>query len=147
MQHHIKTDKTDRRHEATLNTGETVRVPTTDEDQHPEEETTNLQQLALQQLQIVDINNIAVIDNESTDDTDTPILTLVSDPFWNAFNEWKHNNNDAYQHWLNTRFDIPNLPDEQQAGDNALANQDNNTNESQSHDDHDSSSQIHFLYR
>ncbi len=48
----------------------------------------NLEQEALEALGIVDIIILPQVDIDNNHD-DTPPLTLVSDPFWFEFNEWR----------------------------------------------------------
>jgi hypothetical protein len=82
-----------------------------------------LEQLALQQMNIIDIQIIAVIDyNDNHEQIEVPITPLVTDPFWNEFNNWRRNNHEDYDNWLNNRFN-----DTVPAGDTAPA-PDNATN-------------------
>ncbi len=78
---------------------------------------TNLEQEALEALGLVDILLLPQVDIDDNYD-DTAPLTLVSDPFWCAFNEWRHNNPDDYQQWLEDRqvdAQQPNATDQQDA--------------------------------
>jgi hypothetical protein len=84
---------------------------------HPDEET-NLEQLALQQLNLVDIQIIAVVDPyENNIQTEVPIPPTITDPFWREFNDWRRNHPDDYETWLHNRNQLP-------SGDNAPENVD-----------------------
>jgi hypothetical protein len=103
---------------------------------HPEEET-NLEQLALQQLNLIDIQIIAVVDaHNNQHQHEVPIPPTITDPFWREFNDWRRNNPDDYNEWLNNRNQLPpgdtapentatnatgdNAPDENNATSNAI---------------------------
>jgi hypothetical protein len=63
---------------------------------HPEEET-NLEQLALQQLNLIDIQIIAVGDPyDNQHQHEVPIPPTITDPFWREFNDWRRNNPNDY---------------------------------------------------
>lgn len=98
QQHTKTTDATAGRGPEPIHNGATVPVPIAGNVNRPEEGNINLQDLALQQLNLVDITTIADVDeNIMIDDNNQP-LTLVSDPFWTEFNQWRLNNPDAYDH-------------------------------------------------
>ena len=96
----------------------------------PERESTNLEEMALLELGLVDIQVIAEYNNFiNTQPVETP-LPLVSDPFWSEFNEWRNSNEDAYNEWLN------NLP----ASDTADANNAQDATDQQQQNNNEQSS-------
>jgi hypothetical protein len=86
---------------------------------HPEGEI-NLEQEALQQLNLIDIQIIAVVDPyENHIQQEVPIPPTITDPFWREFNDWRRNNPNDYDQWLNNRNQLP-------SGDTAPENFDTN---------------------
>jgi hypothetical protein len=74
---------------------------------HPEKDV-NLEQLALQQLNLIDIQIIAVVDPyENQNQHEVPIPPTITDPFWREFNDWRRNNPQDYDQWLNNRDQLP----------------------------------------
>jgi hypothetical protein len=67
---------------------------------HPEDEIL-LEQLALQQLNLIDIQIIAVVDPyENNIQHEVPIPPSITDPFWRELYDWRRNNPDDYDQWL-----------------------------------------------
>lgn len=116
-QNHTEPTRGDHHRATAQAKGVIIQVPAPDAN-YPEEETNILQRLALQQLSLVDINNIAVVDTHTHNQYETP-LTLISDRFWTEFNEWRQKNQNAYDTWLSSR-DNPQY-DAMPAGDNTPA--------------------------
>ena len=88
-------------------------APRQTRDQYPRaNENSKLEEEALLKLGLIDIQIIATYDTYVINPIQQP-LTPVSDPFWAEFNEWRINNPNEYEQWLNDR----NLP----APDNADA--------------------------
>ena len=79
-----------------------------------ERENNNLEELALLQLGLIYIQVIAEYNEFINNRPGIQPLPLVSEPFWSEFNQWRQDNPNEYDNWLNTR----NLP----APDNADAN-------------------------
>jgi hypothetical protein len=63
---------------------------------HPKGEI-NLEKEALQQLNLIDIQIIAVVDPyENHIQQEVPIPPTITDPFWREFNDWRRNNPNDY---------------------------------------------------
>ena len=78
------------------------------------------------------------LQKSNTQPTETP-LSLVSDPFWSEFNEWRKNNEDAYNEWLNN-LPASNTADANNAQDATDQQQQQNNNEQSSDSTGESSS-------
>ena len=88
----------------------------------PPESDRSLEDLALQQLGYIDVIIIAEQDQYNNQQIPATPLTLVSDPFWEEFNNWRINNPDDYNEWYQNlpRSDNADPNDDQEAtGDNA----------------------------
>ena len=99
---------------------------------HPDPENRSLEDLALQQMGFVDIAIIAEQDHYNNNNPIAAPLPLVSDPFWQEFNEWRQNNPDDYAIWLQNlpESDIADQNDDNNAtGDNAPAKKKNKRND------------------